>query len=134
MAQSVNKVILIGNLGKDPDIRTTQNGNKIASFSVATSESWNDKSTGERKENTQWHRVVVYNENLVNLVEKYLQKGSKIYVEGQLENRKWTGDDGKENLTTEIVLRQYQGNITMLDGKPGDRQPGPDTYDDSPRF
>lgn len=134
MASSVNKVILIGNLGKDPDIRSTQNGNRIASFSLATSESWNDKATGDRKENTQWHRIVVYNDNLVSLVEKYLEKGSKIYLEGQLENRKWTDDNGKEHFTTEVVLRQYQGNITMLDGKQGNQQPGPDTTEDAPRF
>lgn len=115
MAGSVNKVILIGNLGKDPDIRTTQNGARVASFSLATSESWKDKMTGERKENTQWHRVVIFNDSLVGVAERFLRKGSKVYIEGQLESRKWTGDDGKENLTTEVVLRQYRGELTLLE-------------------
>ena len=115
MAGSVNKVFLIGNLGKDPDIRQTQTGGKIASFSMATSESWKDKVTGERKENVQWHRVVVFNEALVGVVERFLRKGSKVFLEGQLESRKWTGDDGKENTTTEVVLRPYRGELTMLD-------------------
>jgi single-strand DNA-binding protein len=115
MAGSVNKVILIGNLGKDPDVRTTQNGSRVASFSVATSESWKDKMTGERKENTQWHRVVIFNDALVGVAERFLRKGTKVYIEGQLESRKWTGDDGKENITTEVVLRQYRGDLTILD-------------------
>ena len=115
MAGSVNKVILIGNLGKDPDVRTTQNGARVASFSLATSESWKDKTTGERKENTQWHRVVIFNDSLVGVAERFLRKGSKVFIEGQLESRKWTGDDGKENLTTEVVLRQYRGELTLLD-------------------
>ncbi|HEY1096166.1 MAG TPA: single-stranded DNA-binding protein [Alphaproteobacteria bacterium] len=115
MAGSVNKVILIGNLGKDPDIRTTQNGARVASFSVATSESWKDKMTGERKENTQWHRVVIFNDSLVGVAERFLRKGLKVYIEGQLESRKWTGDDGRENITTEVVLRQYRGELTILD-------------------
>jgi single-strand DNA-binding protein len=115
MAGSVNKVILVGNLGKDPDIRTTQNGARVASFSLATSESWKDKTTGERKENTQWHRVVIFNDSLVGVAERFLRKGLKVYIEGQLESRKWTGDDGKENITTEVVLRQYRGELTILD-------------------
>ncbi len=115
MAGSVNKVILIGNLGKDPDVRTTQNGARVASFSVATSESWKDKMTGERKENTQWHRVVIFNDALVGVAERFLKKGNKVYIEGQLETRKWTGDDGKENMTTEVVLRQYRGELTLLE-------------------
>lgn len=115
MAGSVNKVILVGNLGKDPDIRTTQNGARVASFSLATSESWKDKMTGERKENTQWHRVVIFNDALVGVAERFLRKGLKVYIEGQLESRKWTGDDGKENITTEVVLRQYRGELTILD-------------------
>jgi single-strand DNA-binding protein len=115
MAGSVNKVILIGNLGKDPDVRNTQNGSRVASFSVATSESWKDKMTGERKENTQWHRVVIFNDSLVGVAERFLRKGTKVYIEGQLESRKWTGEDGKENTTTEVVLRQYRGDLTILD-------------------
>lgn len=119
MAGSVNKVILIGNLGNDPEIRSFQNGGRVANLSVATSESWKDKATGERKEKTQWHRVVVSNENLVGICEKYLKKGSKVYLEGQLETRKYTDKDGSEKYTTEVVLRPYRGEITMLDGKSG---------------
>ena len=115
MAGSVNKVILIGNLGKDPDIRTTQSGARVASFSIATSESWKDKNSGERKENTQWHRVVIFNDALVGVAERYLKKGSKVYVEGQLETRKWSGDDGRDNFATEVVLRQYKGELTLLE-------------------
>lgn len=122
MAGSVNKVILIGNLGKDPDMRSTQNGVRIANFSVATSESWKDKTTGERKENTQWHRIVVFNETLVGVVERFLKKGSKVYLEGQLETHKWTGDDGKENTTTEVVLRPFRGELTLLDRINSDQQ------------
>lgn len=134
MASSLNKVVLIGNIGKDPDIRTMQNGSKVASFSMATSESWKDKTTGERKENSQWHRVVIFNENLISIVEKYLKKGSKVYLEGQLENRKWTGEDGKENNTTEVVLRQYRGEILLLDGK-SDKQGTPSSSaNDVPEF
>ncbi len=119
MAGTVNKVILIGNLGADPEIRTFNNGGKVANLSVATSESWKDKASGERKEKTQWHRVVVSNEALVNLCEKYLKKGAKIYLEGQLETRKYTDKDGTEKYTTEVVVRPYKGEITMLDGKKG---------------
>jgi single-strand DNA-binding protein len=117
MAGSVNKVILVGNLGKDPEIRTFQNGGRVASFSVATSESWKDKSSGERKEKTEWHRISVLNENLVGIVERYLKKGSKVYLEGQLETRKWTDKEGQEKYTTEVVLRPFRGELTMLDGK-----------------
>lgn len=119
MAGSVNKVILIGNLGQDPEIRTFQNGGRVANLSVATSESWKDKATGERKERTQWHRVVVSNENLVVICEKYLKKGAKVFLEGQLETRKYTDKDGSEKYTTEVVLRPYRGEITMLDSKGG---------------
>ena len=119
MAGSVNKVILIGNLGNDPEIRTFQNGGRVANLSVATSENWKDKTTGERKEKTQWHRVVVNNENLVGICETYLKKGSKVYLEGQLETRKYTDKDGAEKYTTEVVLRPYRGEITMLDSKGG---------------
>ena len=119
MAGSVNKVILIGNLGKDPEIRAFQNGGRVASFSVATSESWKDKASGERKERTEWHRVSVLNEALVGIVERYLKKGSKVYLEGQLETRKWTNKEGQDQYTTEVVLRPFRGELTMLDGKSG---------------
>ncbi len=119
MASSVNKVIIIGNLGKDPEIRSFANGGRVASFSVATSESWKDKASGEKKERTEWHRISVLNDNLVGIVEKYIKKGSKVYIEGQLETRKWTDKDGAEKYTTEIVLRPFKGEITMLDSKGG---------------
>lgn len=119
MAGSVNKVILVGNLGTDPDVRTTQTGGKIVNLSLATSESWKDKTTGEKQERTQWHRIVLFNENLANVAERYLKKGAKIYVEGQLETRKWTDKDGQEKYTTEVVLRPFNGQLTMLDSKGG---------------
>ena len=117
MAGSVNKVILIGNLGRDPEIRTTQSGDRLANMSLATSENWRDKSSGERRERTEWHRVVVFNDHLVNVIEKYLRKGSKIYVEGQLQTRKWTDNQGQERYSTEVVLQRYRGELTMLDGR-----------------
>jgi len=117
MAGSVNKVILVGNLGKDPEIRNTQDGREIASFSVATSESWKDKSTGERKEKTEWHRVVVFNDALVKVIKNYVKKGSKLYIEGQLQTRKWTDKDGQEKYSTEVVLQGFNGVLTMLDSK-----------------
>ena len=117
MAGSVNKVILVGNLGKDPEVRSFQNGGRVASFSIATSESWKDKATGERKEKTEWHRISVMNDNLVGICERYLKKGAKVYIEGQLETRKWTDKDGQEKYTTEVVLRPYRGELTMLDSK-----------------
>lgn len=116
MAGSVNKVILVGNLGNDPDVRTMQSGDKVVNLSLATSESWKDKATGERKENTQWHRVVVFNQGLVNVCESYLKKGSKLYIEGQLETRSWK-QDGQKKYTTEVVLRPYRGELTMLDSR-----------------
>ncbi|MBT4890156.1 MAG: single-stranded DNA-binding protein [Rhodospirillales bacterium] len=119
MAGSVNKVILVGNLGRDPEIRNTQAGAKIANFSIATSESWKDKSTGERREKTEWHRIVVFNEGLAGIVERFLKKGSKVYVEGSLQTRKWTGNDGIEKYTTEVVLQGFNGNLTMLDSRSG---------------
>ncbi|MBV8061809.1 MAG: single-stranded DNA-binding protein [Alphaproteobacteria bacterium] len=130
MAGSVNKVILVGNLGRDPEIRSFQNGGRVASFSIATSESWKDKSSGERKEKTEWHRISVLNENLVGVVERFLKKGSKVYVEGQLETRKWTDKDGQEKYSTEVVLRPYRGELTMLDGASGGGR-GPALSDDS---
>lgn len=114
---SLNKVMLIGNLGKDPDIRSTQSGNEIANLTVATAESWKDKNTGEKKEKTEWHRVVIFNSNLVNVAKNYLKKGSKVYLEGQLQTRKWTDQQGVEKYSTEIVLQNFGGTIIMLDGK-----------------
>ncbi len=119
MAGSVNKVILVGNLGRDPEIRTTNDGTKIATFSLATSENWRDRDTGERRDRTEWHRVVIFNDRLVDVAEKYLNKGSKIYVEGQLQTRKWTDRDGQERYTTEVVLQRFRGELTMLDGRSG---------------
>jgi len=116
MAGSVNKVILIGNLGRDPEIRAMQDGTRVANLSVATSESWRDKSSGERKERTEWHRVVIFNDKLVEIVEKYLNKGAKVYLEGQLQTRKWTDQSGAEKYSTEVVLQRYRGELTMLDG------------------
>jgi single-strand DNA-binding protein len=118
MAGSVNKVILIGNLGADPEIRRTQDGRPIANLRIATSESWRDKATGERREKTEWHRVVIFNENLCRIVEQYVKKGSKVYLEGQLQTRKWTDQQGVERYSTEIVL-QFNGVLTMLDGRAG---------------
>src|ERR1700736_455721 len=117
MAGSVNKVILVGNLGRDPEIRSTQNGTRIANLSLATSESWRDRTSGERKERTEWHRVVIFDEKLVEVVEKFLKKGAKIYVEGALQTRKWTDQTGVEKYTTEVVLQRFRGELTMLDGR-----------------
>jgi len=119
MAGSVNKVILVGNLGRDPEIRSTQDGTKVANLSLATSESWRDKNTGERKERTEWHRVVIFNERLVDVVEKYVKKGSKLYVEGALQTRKWTDNTGAEKYSTEVVLQRFRGELTMLDARGG---------------
>jgi single-strand DNA-binding protein len=119
MAGSVNKVILVGNLGKDPEVRSFQNGGKVCNLSIATSENWKDKGTGERKERTEWHRVVIFNENLTMVAERYLKKGSKVYIEGQLETRKWTDQSGQEKYSTEIVLRQFRGELTLLDSREG---------------
>ena len=117
MAGSVNKVILVGNLGRDPEIRSTQDGMKIANLSLATSETWRDRNSGERRERTEWHRVVIFNERLCEVAEKYLRKGSKIYIEGQLQTRKWTDQSGVEKYTTEVVLQRFRGELTMLDGR-----------------
>ena len=119
MAGSVNKVILIGNLGADPEIRTFQNGGKIANLRIATSESWKDRNTGERKERTEWHTVVIHSEPLVRVAEQYLKKGSKIYVEGQLETRKWQDQSGADRYSTEVALRPYRSELTMLEGRGG---------------
>lgn len=117
MAGSVNKVTLVGNLGRDPEVRTMDDGGKIVQLSLATSESWKDKSSGERNEKTEWHRVVIFNEALGKVAEQYLRKGSTVYLEGQLQTRKWTGKDGVEKYTTEIVLQRYRGELTMLGNK-----------------
>lgn len=117
MAGSVNKVILVGNLGRDPEIRRMNNGDPVVNLSVATSESWRDKSSGERREKTEWHRVVIFNDNLAKVAENYLKKGSKVYVEGQLQTRKWTDQNGQEKYSTEVVLQRFRGELTMLDGR-----------------
>ena len=117
MAGSVNKVILIGNVGKDPEVRSFNNGGKVCNFSLATSESWKDRQTGERKEKTDWHNIAIFNEGLVGIVERYVKKGSKIYIEGQLKTRKWQDRDGNDKYTTEVVLQGYNGNLTLLDSR-----------------
>lgn len=117
MAGSVNKVILIGNLGRDPEVRHGQDGSKIVTLNVATSENWKDKSSGERREKTEWHRVVIFNERLADIAERYLHKGSKAYIEGSLQTRKWTDQGGAERYTTEIVLSRFRGELTLLDGR-----------------
>ncbi|MFN3613871.1 MAG: single-stranded DNA-binding protein [Rubrimonas sp.] len=117
MAGSVNKVILVGNLGRDPEVRSFQNGGKVCNLRIATSENWRDKQSGERKERTEWHSVAILNENLVRIAEQYLRKGSKVYIEGQLETRKWQDQSGQDRYTTEIVLRPYRGELTLLDGR-----------------
>ena len=118
MAGSVNKVILVGNLGRDPEIRPMNNGQRVVNLSVATSESWRDRTSGERRERTEWHRVVIFNDRLADVAEKYLRKGSKLYIEGQLQTRKWTDQQtGAERYTTEIVLQNFRGELTMLDGR-----------------
>jgi single-strand DNA-binding protein len=119
MAGSVNKVILVGNLGKDPEVRRMQNGNPVVNLSVATSESWRDKATGERKEKTEWHRVVIFSEGLAKVAEQYLKKGAKVYIEGALQTRKWTDQAGVEKYSTEVVLQGFNSNLTMLDGRSG---------------
>jgi single-strand DNA-binding protein len=134
MSGSLNKATLIGHLGKDPEIRSFQNGGRAATLSIATSESWKDKTSGERKERTEWHRVSILNDGLVGVVEKYLTKGAKVYVEGSLETRKWTDKAGQEKYTTEIVLRPYSGELLMLDPRKGDAPApeAPNTDDEIP--
>ena len=119
MAGSVNKVILIGNLGRDPEVRSFQNGGKVCNLRIATSENWKDRNTGERREKTEWHTVAIFNEGLVRIAEQYLKKGSKVYIEGQLETRKWQDQSGQDKYSTEVVLRNYGGTLTMLDGRDG---------------
>jgi single-strand DNA-binding protein len=122
MAGSVNKVILVGNLGADPEIRTLNSGDRVANLRLATSETWRDRGSGERRERTEWHRVVIFNDNLVKVAEQYLRKGSKVYVEGALQTRKWTDQSGQEKFSTEVVLQKFRGELTMLDGRGGDAE------------
>ena len=119
MAGSVNKVIIVGNLGRDPEVRTFQNGGKVVNLRIATSETWRDKASGERKEKTEWHSVAIFNENLGKIAEQYLKKGSTVYIEGQLETRKWQDQSGADKYTTEIVLKQFRGELTLLGGRDG---------------
>jgi len=123
MSGSVNKVILIGNLGRDPEVRSTQDGMKIVNFTLATSERWKDRSSGEQRERTEWHRVVIFNENLGRIAEQYLRKGSSVYVEGQLQTRKWQDQSGNDRYSTEVVLQRFRGELTLLGGKPDGGQP-----------
>lgn len=140
MSGSVNKVILIGNVGRDPEVRFAQSGDKIVSLSIATSESWKDKNSGERKEKTEWHRVVVFNKHLADVAEQYLRKGSKVYLEGSLQTRKWTDQSGVEKYSTEVVLQNFRGELTMLDSSnataqtpsSGDAPAGNDLDDENP--
>lgn len=132
MSGSVNKVILVGCLGRDPETRTMQNGKRVVNISIATSEVWKEKSTGERKERTEWHRVVIFNEHLVAVAENYLKKGSKVYIEGQVETRSWESDGGKK-YTTEIVLRPFRSELTMLDGRSGEAMDNPESPTPSPQ-
>lgn len=130
MVGSINKVILVGNLGADPRVNTTQNGSKVVTLSVATSDTWKDKLSGERKERTEWHRVVVFNAQLADVAERYLRKGSKVYIEGQLQTRKWEDANGQEKYTTEVVLQNFSSNLIMLDGR-GDTGAGADVFSGS---
>lgn len=123
MSGSVNKVILVGNLGSDPEVRNLPSGGKVVNLSVATSESWRDKNSGERKEKSEWHRVVIFNEGLAKIAEQYLKKGSKVYLEGQLQTRKWTDQSGTDKYSTEVVLQPFNSAMTLLDGPSGDSQP-----------
>ena len=131
MAGSINKVILVGNLGADPRVNTMQNGNKVVTLSVATTDTWKDKLSGERKERTEWHRVVVFNSQLADVAERYLRKGSKVYLEGQLQTRKWEDANGQERYTTEVVLQNFSSNLVMLDSC-GDAAAGGDVFSSSP--
>ena len=130
MAGSVNKVIIVGNLGRDPEVRTFPTGGKVVNLNIATSENWRDKATGERKERTEWHRVAIFNEALGKVAEQYLKKGSTVYIEGQLETRKWQDQSGADRFTTEIVLRQFRGELTLLGGRDGGSGGGSGGYSD----
>ncbi len=136
MAGSVNKVILVGNVGREPEIRFSQDGTKIANFSLATNESWKDRVTGERRDKTEWHRVVVFNDNISSIIEQYVQKGAKLYVEGQLQTRKWTDQSGMEKYTTEVVITRFKGELTILDSRSeygSDMAPPPVGQESSPK-
>ena len=128
MAGSVNKVIILGNLGRDPEVRTFQNGGKVCNLRIATSETWKDRNTGERKERTEWHSVAIFSEPLARVAEQYLRKGSKVYLEGQLETRKWQDQSGQDKYSTEVVLRPYTSTLTMLDGRNEQGSPGRDDH------
>ena len=128
MAGSINKVILVGNLGADPEIRTLNSGDRVANLRIATSETWRDRTSGERKERTEWHRVVIFNDNLVKVAESYLKKGSKVYIEGAIQTRKWQDQSGAEKYSTEIVLQKFRGELTMLDGRGGGAEGGEEDY------
>ncbi len=132
MAGSVNKVILVGNLGRDPEVRSTQSGGKIVNLNLATSENWKDKATGDRQEKTEWHRVVIFNDRLGDVAERYLKKGSKVYVEGQLQTRKWTDKEGQERYTTEVVIGRFKGELTLLDSRGGGGGASADMGGDEP--
>ena len=132
MAGSVNKVTLLGNLGRDPEIRSTQDGLKIVNLSIATSERWKDRNSGEQRERTEWHRVVIFNENLARIAEQYLRKGSTVYLAGQMQTRKWTDQQGAEKYTTEVVLQRYRGELTLLGGR-GDSAIGDDGFGGDPK-
>lgn len=144
MSGSVSKTVLVGNVGRDPEVRNTQDGSKIVNLSVATSESWKDRNSGERRERTEWHRVVIFNEHLAEVAEKYVRKGSKVYLEGQNQSRKWTDQSGQERYTTEVVLQRFRGELTLLDGKAAGKEattdkpetlgegPGPEMDDEIP--
>ena len=133
MAGSVNKVILVGNLGKDPEVRNTQDGGKIVNLTLATSETWNDKASGERKERTEWHRVVIFNDKIGEVAEKYARKGSKVYIEGALQTRKYTDQAGQEKYTTEVVIGRFKGELTLLDRPPGGEGAATSSYRSEPR-
>jgi len=137
MSGSINKVILVGNVGQDPEVRRMSNGDAVVNLSVATGESWRDKSSGERREKTEWHRVVIFNEHLAKVAEQYVRKGSKVYVEGQIQTRKWTDQQGQDKYSTEIVLNRFRGDLQMLDSKGGGeerREPAPADLDDEIPF
>lgn len=137
MAGSINKVILVGNLGRDPEVRAMQDGREVVNLAIATSDSWKDKNTGERKEKTEWHRVAIFNDGLVNVAKNYLKKGSKVYIEGALQTRKWQDQSGQDRYTTEVVLQGYNGNLTMLDSKGaagGMGDSGSSDYNQAPAF
>lgn len=130
---SVNKVIIVGNLGSDPEVRTFQNGGKVVNLRIATSETWKDKNSGERQERTEWHSVAIFNEGLAGIAERYLSKGSKVYIEGKLETRKWQDQSGNDRYSTEVVLRPYSGNIVLLGGRGEGGSQGGGSYDDGPQ-